>query len=208
VKSYPSIPGSIGQDFRAIPGAYIFDKLDGSQVRAEWTKKAGWAKFGTKKRLLDTTDEHLGEAVTVFRATMEEGLTRLARDNRWRHLVVFMELHGPGSFAGQHVEGEEKTLTLFDLCPDKRGVLGPRQFLRLTRKLKVPVVELLDQRNWTQGFVQEVREGNVPGVTFEGVVGKAGDGHKLVMAKAKTQAWIDKVYATFGEGMGNRIVYS
>jgi hypothetical protein len=208
MKAYPSIPGSMGQDFRTIPGAYIFDKLDGSQVRAEWTKKAGWSKFGSKKRLLDTTDLLLGDAVAIFNATMAEPLTRLAVDNRWRYLIVFMELHGPGSFAGQHVKGEKKTLTLFDLCPDKKGVVGPHQFLRLTRKLDAPVVTLLDQRNWTQGFVQEVRDGKLPDVTFEGVVGKAGDGHKLVMAKAKTQAWIDKVYATFGPGMGDKIVYS
>ena len=47
-------------------------------------------------------------------------------------------------------------------------------------------------------LVQRVREGELEGVTFEGVVGKAGEGHKLIMAKAKTQAWIDAVRSRCG----------
>jgi hypothetical protein len=35
-------------------------------------------------------------------------------------------------------------------------------------------------------------------ITFEGAVGKMMDGRKLIMAKAKTQAWIDKVKARYG----------
>jgi len=38
---------------------------------------------------------------------------------------------------------------------------------------------------WNDELVARVRRGELPGVTFEGIVGKAGDGHGLVMAKAK-----------------------
>lgn len=50
------------------------------------------------------------------------------------------------------------------------------------------------QRSWV---VNGVGEMVIP--TFEGVVGKAGEGHKLIMAKAKTQAWLDKVKALYGD---------
>ena len=43
---------------------------------------------------------------------------------------------------------------------------------------------------------------------FEGVVGKAGEKHKLIRAKAKTQAWIDKVLEIHGEKAGQKIVNS
>lgn len=208
MKTYPPIRGSYGQEFVGIGEAYVFDKIDGSLIRAEWTRKKGWMKFGSKKRLLDTTDLLLGGAVGVFEKTVAEPLAKLAKDSRWQHLIVFMEYHGPSSFAGDHDEKEEKQLTLFDVCPDKRGVVGPRRFLKLTKNVDVPVATLLGTYNWTRGFVQQVRDGELDGVTFEGVVGKVGDGHSLLMAKAKTQAWVDKVYDKFGKQMGDSIVFS
>lgn len=53
-----------------------------------------------------------------------------------------------------------------------------------------------------------MRRGDLPGVTFEGVVGKAGDGHRVIMAKAKTQAWVDRILARYGEDERRRIVDS
>ncbi len=48
MKTYPSIDGKIvGKD------VYAFDKLDGSNIRAEWTRKTkSFVKFGSRKRLL------------------------------------------------------------------------------------------------------------------------------------------------------------
>jgi hypothetical protein len=42
------------------------------------------------------------------------------------------------------------------------------------------------------------------------MVGKAGDGatHDLVMAKAKTQAWIDAILARYGEAEGAKLIES
>jgi len=44
MKSYPSIPG---KHTNGIP-LTVFDKLDGSNIRAEWSKKRGFYKFGTR----------------------------------------------------------------------------------------------------------------------------------------------------------------
>lgn len=65
MKTYPSIPRSTGQSFQEYD-AYVFDKLDGSNLRFEWSRKKGWVKYGTRRRLFDTTDPVFGEAITLF----------------------------------------------------------------------------------------------------------------------------------------------
>lgn len=201
MKAYPSIP----RDFQEFD-AYVFDKLDGSNLRWEWSKKSGWYKSGTRTRLFDETDLVFGGAPEVFRRTLAEPLEKVARDNRWERMIAFTEFWGPRSFAGVHEPDDPKTLTLFDVNPHKKGILGPREFLKLFEHLDIP--RFLGTQRWTRGFVQKVRNGELEGVTEEGVVGKGGEGHKLVMAKAKTQVWIDKVLARYGIEQGQKIVDS
>ena len=205
MKDYPSIPRSTGQDFREFD-AYVFDKLDGSNLRWEWARKSGWYKHGTRTRLFDETDEVFGGAIAIFQRTLAEPLIKIARDERWERMIVFTEFWGPRSFAGLHEPEDEKQLTLFDVNPYKKGILGPKQFLKLFGHLNVP--RFLGTRRWTRGFVEHVRHGEISDITEEGVVGKGGEGHKLVMAKAKTQKWIDRVLAKYGEEEGRKIVDS
>jgi hypothetical protein len=63
LKEYPAIPQSIGTAFRELPNAYVFDKVDGSNLRFEWSKKKGWHKFGTLSRLFDQSDWQFGRAI-------------------------------------------------------------------------------------------------------------------------------------------------
>lgn len=207
MKPYPSIQSSNGQKFREFD-AYVFDKLDGSNLRFEWSRKAGWYKCGTRNRLFDHTDPDFGIAIPLFLSGWQEDLTRAAREGRWDHLIVYMECWGKNSFAGKHDPADGKTLTLFDACPNKKGILGPKEFMDHFAHLRIP--RFLGIHKWTRGFVDRIRKGEsgIEGITFEGVVGKAGSGHKLVMAKAKTQAWVDKVLAQYGEFEGRKLVES
>ena len=205
MKSYPSIPRSTGQSFHEFD-AFVFDKIDGSNLRWEWSKKSGWYKFGTRTRLFDLTDPVFGPAIDVFHSTLSEGLEKAARDERWDRMICFTEFWGSKSFAGTHAPNDPKNLTLFDVAPYKRGILGPKEFCKLFGHL--PTAALLGTFRWTRGFVEQVRRGEIEGVTDEGVVGKAGEGHDLTMAKAKTQIWVDKVLARYGEVEGSKIVSS
>lgn len=191
MKDYPSIPASTGQRFTEFD-AHVFDKLDGSNLRFEVTPQKGLVKQGTRTRLFDGTDLVFGGAIDVFNKTLAEPIRKLAKDQGWQRVIVFAEFWGQGSFAGTHVPTDPKRLTVFDLNPYKKGILGPREFLKVTKDLP-DCASYLGLFRWTRGFVQQVREGQLPGVTLEGVVGKAGEGHDLQMAKAKTQAWIDLV---------------
>ena len=122
---------------------------------------------------------------------------------------MFAEFWGPNSFAGQHVADDPKRLILFDICPDKKGIAGPGTFLKLCGHLPIPAY--FGEVNWTRAFVESVRNGtweHSKDLMFEGVVGKGGEGHKLVMAKVKTQAWINAVYKRYGLDEGKRIVES
>lgn len=205
MKAYPSIASSTGKSFRAFE-AHVFDKLDGSNLRWEWSPKRGWYKFGTRHRLFDETDEVFGCAVEIFRKEFAEPLEEFARRERWQGCVAFTEFWGENSFAGLHDPKEEKNLSLIDLAVYKMGLMDPREFVELGAI--VPTASYLGKFNWTRGFVERVRSGEVDGVTFEGVVGKLMVGRKSVMAKAKTSAWIDKVRALYASDEAERIIRS
>lgn len=181
-------------------------KLDGSNIRAEWTRKSGWNKFGTRHRLFDTSDEEFGIAIPIFMETLAEQLARVAKQQSWQQLTVFMEFWGEQSFAGHHVKGEPKNLTLFDANPLKKGILGPKEFLKLFSHLPTP--KFLGRMHWTRGFVERVWNGEIEGITSEGVVGKSGSGHDLIMAKAKTRAWVEKVKARYTPEEAQKIIES
>lgn len=217
MKEYPAIAQSIGTAFREIANAYVFDKLDGSNLRFEWSKKKGWHKFGTRTRLFDQSDWQFGRAIPIFQKILAEPLAKIFARERWDQCIVFIEHWGPSSFAGNHHApgtnvpldpDDQMRLDLFDVAPYKQGILGPSEFVRLFGDL--PSAKLLGRYNWTRGFVERVWNGEIEGVTFEGVVGKAGHGktHDLVMAKAKTKAWIDKVKARFAPEEAEKIARS
>jgi hypothetical protein len=197
MKDYPSIELCIGQKFREIPNALVFDKLDGSSLRSEWNRKQGWYKHGKRHGLLDDSNPHLIEAPALFERNMADPLARIARDNRWESLVVFYEFWGLKSLAGQHVKGDPKFLSLFDVAVNKTGFMSSRDFLKIFEG-KVLTAAYLGTFNWTRGFCDQVYRGELSGVTFEGVVGKAGERHGIVRAKAKTHDWIEAVRKIHG----------
>lgn len=49
MKSYPSI----SKNPLLNKEVYLFDKLDGSNIRAEWGSKQGFHKFGSLTKLID-----------------------------------------------------------------------------------------------------------------------------------------------------------
>ena len=53
MKEYPSIPHI---DRGTGEFCIAFTKYDGSNIRAEWTRKSGWSKFGTRTHLLGVDD--------------------------------------------------------------------------------------------------------------------------------------------------------
>jgi len=187
MKEYPSI----SRDIPSGLSVYAFGKLDGSNVRAEWTRKQGICKVGSRKRLLGSDQGILMRAEALIRQ-LDDEVAAIAKKSRWDKLTLFFEFVGPSSFAGNHVETEAQEVILIDVAPYKQGILPPREFCKTFER--VPTAPLLYHGPCDAEFVESVRAGTLEGMPFEGVVCKASQGkHKLVMFKIKSRAWLERL---------------
>ncbi len=194
MKTYPSIERNTHRG----ASIYAFDKLDGSNIRAEWNKKKGFWKFGRRHGLLDDSNPKLLEAPDLIRQH-EAAFAQIFTRQRWQDVVAFFEFYGPQSFAGNHAE-EPHQVSLIDLSVDKRGIISPRDFHSLTDGV-VPSAKLLYHGVCDADFESGVRSGTLEGMTFEGVVCKGSNvspGRPL-MFKIKNQAWIDRLKEKCGD---------
>ena len=147
---------------------YAFDKIDGSQIRAEWGPKKGFWKFGTRTHLTDENDEQWGDAVKSVKLLYADPLHEIFKGERFQKVIAFFEYWGPSSFAGNHAKDEIHIVTLFDFRVYKKGILPPNEFIRLTRD-KIVTAGLLYHGKANQLFVEQVKTGKLEGMTFEGV---------------------------------------
>lgn len=193
MKSYPEISYKVDGNI----DIYAFDKLDGSCIRAEWTTKKGFWKFGTRRRLLDES-EFLGKAIGLIREKYEEDLSKIFYACKYGRVLCFFEFWGVSSFAGQHDEEEEHTVTLIDVNPFKKGILPPKDFIDLFGCLGIPNVVYHGRVG--NSFVEKVRNNNLVGMTYEGVVCKGMKKKRLVMFKLKSKEWIEQVKGKYGIG--------
>ncbi len=205
MKSYPSI-------IKTFPWAppdeylYTFDKVDGSNLRFEYTRKRGWYKFGTRHRLFDKSDPEFGVAIDMFQKTHAEPLAKIAYDNKWDPFVAFCEFHGEHSFAGLHDPNDVKYLSLIDVSVHRIGILDPRDYLNIIDK--VPSAKYLGNIKWNNQFLERVRAGQVEDISLEGVVGKRQEGARLFMYKAKTEMWLDLVAERYSPIAAEKIINS
>jgi hypothetical protein len=99
MKQYPTIPKQLKKCNAT--KFWVFDKLDGSNIRAEWSKKRGFYKFGSRKRLLGTDQGILARAEELIRF-YEERFTMRFGEFKIDRAICFFEFWGPSSFAGFH----------------------------------------------------------------------------------------------------------
>ena len=190
MKQYVSIPRTIHY---GLP-VYMFDKLDGSNVRAEWTRKGGFGKFGSRRRLIGSDQPYLEEAEDLM-LSWEDSLVEVFTKQRWDKVTAFFEFWGPSSFAGKHVQ-ESHRVSLIDVDIYKKGILRPKEFVDLFGHLEI--AKLLYHGSMTHPIEDQIRSGTLPGITFEGVVCKAlplKNGYPPLMFKIKTDAWVEKLKA-------------
>lgn len=191
MKSYPSIPTV----FDPTLSYHLFDKLDGSNLRAEWSPKQGFYKFGTRTRLLGSDQPLLYPAQEKFLACYGDALDRRFRAEKFPRAMAFFEYVGPNSFAGSHTDPvEAMSPVLFDIAVHQKGLLPPERYLALAEGL--PQAALLYQGKLTDAIQADIRAGTFPGITFEGVIGKGAFSQRHggpIQFKLKTAAWLSRL---------------
>lgn len=202
MKEYPSInfwnKGILGAS------VWVFEKLDGSSIRAEWNKKQGWYKFGSKKVMIDEQEYWLGESVKLFKEKYGESLAKIFREDKEirnrDNVTVFYEYFGYNTFAGLQINTDKKDVVLFDVSPHKMGLLTPKQFIEKFES--VDTAMYLGKHIFNKSLVQRIFEGDQLGLslrqeTYEGVVCKGvvktKGRDKIWMVKLKTKDWLTKL---------------
>lgn len=189
MKEYPSIPFKQRDDIYI----YAFDKLDGSNIRAEWNHKRGFYKFGSRHQLISSASGVLNKAPDIIQRKYGEELSKVFETNKWRDAICFFEFYGPNSKFGHH-QDEDHDVVLIDVNPFKKGILPPKEFIDLFGHLPIP--NIVYQGLPTEDFVQGIRASTIPGVTNEGVVCKGKNDKKTlmpIMYKIKSQKWYDEL---------------
>lgn len=188
MRQYPSITTHID---RTVP-VVAFQKLDGSNIRAEWNAKRGFYKFGSRTRLIDKNERPLGDAISLIDASYGAGLAASFLERRIERAICFFEFLGDNSFAGQHCE-EEHRVVLIDVSVHRKGFVGPEEFIRDYGRLGIPDVVF-------RGLVDETTEARMRSGLIcqgEGVVCRSLDGR--VSFKVKTHAWLERLQQKCGD---------
>jgi hypothetical protein len=204
MKSYPSITKEIRHDIYI----YAFDKLDGSNIRAEWNPKKGFYKFGTRTQLIDEHEKPFGRAISLIKSKFEDNLSMVFKEQKYKSAICFFEFWGEESFAGTHNFDKPMSLSLIDVAPYNEGILMPAQFIKLYGHLDIPKV--LYEGHVSEELFDRVKQSSLKGMTFEGVVCKGKDNNNAkmpVMFKIKSKAWLDKLreYCKGDENLFNRL---
>lgn len=203
---YPSIEGP-NIDVVGKP-CIAFEKYDGSNLQFSWSQKDGWYRYGTRRRTVLPDNPLFGSAIEIFQAKYAKGiLETLRRFKEYRNtkrLTAFCEFFGEKTFSGLHVDGDPKSLRLFDIMIDDSELVIPVDFKSHFGHLDI--AKVVYEGELTREFANEVREGKI--VSGEGVVVKGVDTtsrrkgkteRAAWMVKIKTQSWLDELARRAGD---------
>lgn len=194
MKSYDTI--NYYGDNWGIP-VIAFDKLDGSNLRFEYSKKNGFYKFGSRNVLIDRTHD-LGKGIDIFLNKYNEGLSRIFREKEYRDtqsFVCFAEFVGKKSSFGQHdFDNDDFDVVLFDVDQHKKGFVPPKEFLRRFGSLGIPRV--VYEGNLNMELVNAVKNNEYDmseGVICKGIVKTKKGINNLYYCKIKTNDWFARL---------------
>ena len=201
MKHYPSINHVDIEPMWDAEGI-AFDKMDGSNIRSELSKKKGFYKFGSRNVLIDENTPVLGKAINLFKEKYEESISRILTDKykNIESVVCFSEFLGEKSEFGQHDENDKHDIILFDISLYKRGFIPPRELIKNFGVTGLP--DIIYEGKLTPQFVQNVKINSFnlsEGVVFKSALKNRKDKEYLYQCKIKTYQWLEKLRAKYGE---------
>lgn len=185
---------------------FAFDKLDGSNFRAEWDRKLskkthfthGFGKFGTRTEMIRNSRHPFIEAVDIFKEKYAEQLDELfSKSETFRNIdrvTVFGEFFGENSFSGFHDWNEKHDVRIFDVFLYKKGYLAPSTFIKTFENIDScrPIFSGI----FNESFIRNIEESKE---LKEGVVCKGSMNKEVFMFKIKTFEWLNKVKEKYGQ---------
>ncbi len=183
-------------DYWGLP-IVAFDKLDGSNLRFEYSQKRGFYKFGTRNMMIDRTNDPFGFAIDLFLKKYEESLTKIFKSKDYRNIqsfVCYAELICESSEFGQHdFKNGTFDLVLFDVEQNKLGFIPPRQFIKDFGHCGIPRV--IYEGNLNKEFIASIKNNDYnlsEGVICKGVIANK-KGNNLYYCKVKANDWFDRL---------------
>lgn len=194
MQQYPTISKDVisGLDY------YVFNKLDGSNIRVEYSLKKGFDKFGTRKKLMSDDSGILNKSKELILKT-EENVYNIFKKNKWQSGTLFFEFYGSNSFAGFHKEDDDFKTVLIDAHIYNKGYLSPKEYIKEFDLIEM--AEFLGIYKLNSNVIADIRAGVFEGMSFEGIIGKSFNRNKIIRCKVKNKAWIDKLKHKCGDDL-------
>ena len=219
MKHYNSIPRLDDDGTLKGDEIWAFNKLDGQNFCVKFsTKTKEFGPFGSRKRLVDESDEQFGETVKFFKnSNIPNELIRLVKENSGKkglfngvqEITFFFEWYGENSFAGVHMEGDEMHLTLIDIDIKKKGYIEPKPFYEIFGNNEfIEIPELIYRGKLTDSFVESIKNNDwtEPNCQYptvkEGVVCRRSTimkGQRMPKVKFKTMWWLTELRKKYTE---------
>ena len=183
-----------------------FDKLDGSNLRFEWSRKRGFYKFGTRRCIIEEKTEFYGAGIRIFLDKYASELDKVFRYEykNTESFICYGEYFGPNSRFGFHDPTDKMDVVLFDIDQHKRGLIHPREFIKVFGSLHIPKViydgvlshALYDKvySNSVEGFENQLQEGVICKTTIND-----NNFGNLHYCKIKTKDWLEGLKIKCGE---------
>lgn len=184
MKIYPTISRDVIRGRNVL----AFDKIDGSNIRVEYSRKRGFYKFGSRNRLLGTDQPIIYSSMSIFREQWGDRLEEIFRERAIHQSVLFFEFHGEHSFAGTHDPLDNHSLYLLDITVNRKGFLKPKEYLKYFGGLQI--APLLFTGPCDFDFIESVKSSTLANMSLEGVVCKSSRGETF---KIKSDAWLSKL---------------
>lgn len=177
-----------------------FDKLDGSNLRFEYSHKRGFYKFGTRTTMIDRNSEPFGIAINIFLNKYEKPLTELFKSKAYRDtlsFVCFTEFYGEKSEFGQHeFDNDIFDIILLDINRYKKGMIPPRQLIKDAFNYNFKLPKIVYEGPLNKSLVHAIKDGMFDlkeGVVCKGTVPNKKAPHNLYYCKIKTNKWFDRL---------------
>ena len=219
MRHYDSIDRIQDNGFLLGKSVWAFNKLDGQNLAVKYNhRKNIFDSFGSRKRMVDESDEQFGEAVKYFKNSgLAENIAQIVKENSGKkglftgadEITFYFEWVGEHSFAGKHEPTDKLKLYLIDVFIKKKGYIEPKPFYELFCKDdRIDTPELIYNGPLTKEFVNEIWENDwtkedckYPMVK-EGVVCRLASilkGQNMPKVKFKTKWWIDRLHEMYTE---------